>query len=46
MDAEAYHFRHSEAEGRGIPQSGAGQYVVDTMEEPFGGFFGRFAPSE
>ena len=31
---------------RGIPRSGAGQCVVVTRLEPFGGFFGRYAPSE
>ena len=40
-------FRHkAEAEFSGlcddaIPRSGAGQYVVVTMAEPSGGFFGR-----
>ena len=36
--------RHPRAAG--IPRSGAEGYVVVTMVEPFGGFFGRFAPSE
>ena len=34
VDAEARVFRHSEAAGRGIPQSGAGRYVVATLTQP------------
>ena len=41
MDAGTQVFRHSEAAGRGIPRSGATQYVVVTPAEPTGGFFGR-----
>ena len=35
---ESYHFRHSEAAGRGIPRPGVGQYVVVTPVEPTVGF--------
>ena len=43
--------RKAEAESSGlcddaIPHAGARQYVVVTMVEPSGGFFGRYAPSE
>ena len=34
VDAQTRGYRHSEAAGRGIPLSGAEQYVAATMEEP------------
>ena len=38
VDAETQGLRHSEAAGRGIPRSGAGQCVVVTKVEPTVGF--------